>query len=175
MSHAPDLDTVLSWRGRTVRDPDGAKVGKVGELYLDDETGLPAYAGVRTGLFGHKESIVPLGGVVEHDGDLLVPFGADLVRSAPSLAPDAALTDEEELLLGRHYGIAPGENEVIRSEEEVRVGVSAARPQERVRLRKVLVTEEVPVVEQRRKEVVKLETEPPPAGRIESVEDVDRR
>ena len=47
------------------------------------------------------------------------------------------------------------------------------RPAERVRLRKVLVTEEVEQTIPRRREVIQLETQPPPAGTIESVEDLD--
>lgn len=170
----PDLDTVLGWRGRMVRAADGEKLGKLGELYLDEDTGLPGYAGVRTGLLGRREAIVPLGGITDHDGDLLVPWDAETVRAAPSLDPDAALSDAEERALAQHFGVAadPSEPEVIRSEEEVEVGVAPMRARERVRLRKVLVTEDVPVVEERRREVVRLETEPPPAGRVESVEDV---
>ncbi|MDQ3630092.1 MAG: hypothetical protein M3417_02190 [Actinomycetota bacterium] len=47
------------------------------------------------------------------------------------------------------------------------------RPAERVRLKKVPATEHVEQTVPRRREVVQLETEPPPAGTVESVEDVD--
>lgn len=169
-----DVDTILGWRGRTVRDPQGDKVGKLGDLYLDAETDVPAYAGVRTGLFGTHESIVPLKGVTEEeDGDLRVPFAAEIVRSAPKLDPDAVLSPGEEWALEEHYGLRPDPNELIRSEEEVDVGVAPMQPAERVKLKKVLVTEHVKVTEPRRREVVQLETEPAPEGRIESVEPVD--
>jgi uncharacterized protein (TIGR02271 family) len=39
---------------------DGGKLGNVGEVYLDDETGRPEWATVNTGLFGTKETFVPL-------------------------------------------------------------------------------------------------------------------
>ena len=55
----PDLDTVLAWRGKTVVDRDGEKAGTLGALYLDDDD-RPAYAGVQTGLFRRRESLVPL-------------------------------------------------------------------------------------------------------------------
>ena len=66
-----------------------------------------------------------------------------------------------------------GPVEMIRSEEEVVAGTTAPRPTERVRLRKVRVTENVTRTVPVRREEVRLEHEPPPAGRIESVEDVE--
>jgi Domain of unknown function (DUF2382)/PRC-barrel domain len=175
MSHL-DIDTVLGWRGRTVRDPDGEKVGTFGDVFLDSRTDLPAWGGVRTGLFGHRESYVPLDRMDEEGDDLRVPFAKDAVKDAPRIDPDAALSPEEEQRLYEHYGQAyvPIEDDpgaMTRSEEEVETGTTPMRPAERVRLRKVLVTEDhkqtVPV----RREVVQLEHEPPPEGRIESVED----
>lgn len=166
------LEEILAWRGRTVHDRTGEKLGKLGDLYLDGRTDTPAYAGVRTGLLGHRESIVPLAGAEEREGDLFLPVDAERVRSAPSLDPDAALDPEEEHALEAHYGPAPEpEGTMVRSEEEVRVGTGELKPAERVRLRKVLVTEDVETTVPRRREVIQLETEAPPAGRVEAVED----
>jgi sporulation protein YlmC with PRC-barrel domain len=182
-----DLDTVLAWRGRTVLDRKGEKLGKVGDLYLDEATERPAYAGVRTGLFGHNESIVPLDGIEDRDGDLVVPHDAELVRDAPALDPDdGALDDAEQERLARHYSGTPATAadreqgasepsdaapEMIRSEEEVVTGTTPPRPTERVRIRKVLVTDHVKRTVPVRREEIRLETDPPPAGEVESVED----
>lgn len=186
-----DIDTALAWRGRTVRDPDGEKLGTLGEIYLDRESDLPEWASIKTGLFGRHESHVPLSAVEPAgDGDdLRVPYTKAEVEAAPRVDPDVALSEDEERVLYEHYGReytagtgtdAPATSdtgdaaEVIRSEEEVEIHEGPMRPTERVRLRKVLVTDHeertIPV----RKEVVQLETEPPPSGRIEHVEDVDR-
>ena len=178
MAHL-DIDTALGWRGRTVRDADGEKVGSLGDVFLDSETDLPAWAGVRTGLFGRRGSYLPLDEVAEdEDGDLRVPFRADDVKNAPQIDPDVALTPEEERTLYRHYGreyggargpgtgaatagTIPDDDAMTRSEEEVSVREGEMRPAERVRLRKVLVTEHqkrtIPV----QREVVSLETDPP--------------
>ena len=173
------LEVLLSWRGRTVYDRAGEKLGKIGDLYLDDATDVPTYAGVRTGLLGRHESIVPLAGAEERDEDVHLPFDAELVRGAPSLDPDAALDPEEAHALEAHYGRqadrihgTEAENTMLRSEEELQVDRTEMRPAERVRLRKVLVTEHVETTVPRRREVIQLETEPPPEGTIESVEDV---
>src|SRR3954447_8631145 len=123
-----DLDTVLGWRGKTVLDRDGEKVGTLGDLCLDRETDRPAYAGVRTGLFKRNESIVPLDGAREVDGDLQIPYATEQIREAPNLDPEVALTDEEEERIHSHYGegskiVANAgdepsrEAEVVRSEE----------------------------------------------------------
>ena len=173
-----DIDTVLGWRGKTVRDRDGEKVGSLGDVYLDEETDRPKYAGVRTGLFGRNESIVPLEGIRESDGDLVVPYEKGLIDEAPNLDPDASLSADEQEAVFAHYGRRreqdkgdPLEDGVVRSEEEVSVTPGEMQPAERVRLRKVLVTENVRTTVPRRKEVVQLETDPPPAGTVERTED----
>jgi hypothetical protein len=173
-----DLDTLLGWRGRTVVDRDGEKLGRLGDLYLDDATDRPAYASVRTGLLGRKESIVPLEGIEEREGDLVVPHDAALVRDAPSIDPDEALDEAEQDRLASHYGVrrpSPDAVETVRSEEEIVTGTTPMQPAERVRLRKVLVTEDVKKVVPVRREVVQLETDPPPEGDVERVEDVEER
>lgn len=189
-----DIDTALAWRGRPVHDRDGTKLGTLGALYLDGDD-RPAYGGIKTGLFGRNESIVPLANVREGaDGVLELPFGSDDVAAAPKLDPDAALTPEEEDALLAHYGTASAEDAaptgadpagsaanagaegaapaMTRSEEEVEVRAGAMQPAERVRLRKVLVTEHVKTTVPRRREVIRLETEPAPEGTIERVEDL---
>ena len=43
-----------------VVDETGDKIGGVGQIYLDDQTDRPTWATVKTGLFGTKETFVPL-------------------------------------------------------------------------------------------------------------------
>ena len=62
--------------------------------------------------------------------------------------------------------------EMIRSEEEVSVR-KEVKPAERVRLKKVIVEDEVTETVPVRREEIRLETDPPPEGEIESIEDVD--
>ncbi|MCP9946564.1 PRC-barrel domain-containing protein [Streptomyces somaliensis] len=90
--------------GRRVLDRDGHRIGTVDEVYLDDATGVPKWAAVRTGLFG-RDAFVPLepSGVV--DGDLRVPYGKSLVKGAPDLGVGRHLSPRQELRLYRHYGL----------------------------------------------------------------------
>jgi hypothetical protein len=173
-----DIDTALAWRGRTVRDRDGEKVGTLGDLYLQGETDRPAYAGVKTGLFHTKESIVPLEGAYEgEDGDVHIPYALEAIKAAPNVDPDVALTDEEEDRLHEHYGeptrMRPESAELTRSEEEVDFKVEPAKPKERVRLRKYTVTEQVEKTVPVRREEIRVAHDPPESGRVVSVEDVD--
>jgi hypothetical protein len=59
---APDIDTAVAWRGRTVRDQDGTELGTLSELYLDSQTSRPAWAGIKRGRLRTTETIVPLAG-----------------------------------------------------------------------------------------------------------------
>jgi hypothetical protein len=173
-----DLDTVLAWRGKTVVDRDGEKAGTLGALYLDEDD-TPAYAGVMTGLFRRRESLVPLAGARELGDDVQVAFGLQQIREAPHVDVDVALTTEEEEQLAEHYGEASRimaadtgpEAEMVRSEEEVSFGVTPAKPRERVRLRKHTVVEHVEKTVPVRREEIRLEHEPPPSGKVVDVED----
>ena len=170
---APDIDTAMAWRGRTVRDQDGAELGTLSELYLDSQTSRPAWAGVKRGRLRKTETIVPLAGVSELDDDLVVPFDRARFDDAPDIDPDVELTAEEEHALHAHYGRewAEDDDAMIRSEEEVSVD-TVRKPTERVRLKKVIVEDEVTQTVPVRKEKIQLETDPPPEGRIESVEEL---
>ena len=75
------LSTVI---GSTAHGADG-KIGTVGEVYLDDETGRPEWATVRTGLFGTKESFVPLAEADLSGSDLRLPYDTDKIKHAPKI------------------------------------------------------------------------------------------
>jgi hypothetical protein len=105
-----DIETALDWRGRKVVDRDGDKIGTFDELYLD-ESDRPAWAAVTTGLFGMRQTFVPLS-EARADGDVLqVPFGKEMVKDAPNVDPDTQLDPEEEALLYRHYGLRGGDDD----------------------------------------------------------------
>ena len=173
---ALDIDTALSWRGKTVVDRDGEKIGSLGDVYLDRETDLPAYAAVNTGLFGTKESFVQLEDAEPAGEDIRVPYEKARVLDAPRIDPEVALSAEEERRLDEHYGAqAPAATagdsaEMVRSEEEATFRTEE-RPKERVRLKKVTVTDHVERTVPVRREEVRLEHEPPPEGRVVDVEE----
>ena len=46
------IDQVLDWRGCAVVDRNGRKIGTFDEIYLDEGTSEPHWAGVKTGPLG---------------------------------------------------------------------------------------------------------------------------
>jgi len=91
-----------------VYEQDGDKIGSAGQVYLDNNSGEPEWVTVKTGLFGTKESFVPLRNASLSEGRIVVPFGKDRVKGAPKIDADGQLTPEEEDELYRYYGLNGG-------------------------------------------------------------------
>jgi uncharacterized protein (TIGR02271 family) len=172
-----ELTDAYEWRGREIVDQDGEKIGSLEEVYLDTDTGRPEWAAVNTGLFGMKQSFVPLAQAEPARGRIVIPHSKDQVKDAPSIDPDGELSADEEERLYTHYGLAyepasttkqtegrdvsgpTTDDAMTRSEEELRVG-TAERERGRVRLRKYVVTEEVQQTVPVQREEVRVEREP---------------
>ena len=179
--------------GATAHGSDGEKIGKVGQLFLDDQTGQPEFVTVNTGLFGTSESFVPVEGATLEGDRLVVPFTKDKVKDAPNVDLDRGHLDpSEEQRLFEYYGMTmtsgtdtygtdttqtyseghdtsgPTTDEAMtRSEERVQVGTTTQQAG-RVRLRKYVTSETethtVPVAKER----AVLETEPITDGNIDN-------
>src|SRR6201747_2177508 len=101
-------ETISRVIGQDVYDESGQKIGSASEVYLDDETGQPEWVTVKTGLFGTKESFVPI-----RDADLTgdgvrVSVSKAKVKDAPKVDADGHLSPEEEQELYRYYGLGGG-------------------------------------------------------------------
>ncbi|MFI7098240.1 PRC and DUF2382 domain-containing protein [Streptomyces sp. NPDC050161] len=107
--NAPLGDTPQDLTGLNVVDSEGAKVGSVQQVYRDDATNIPEWITVRTGLFGMKETFVPLAGARRVDDELHVPHTKETIKEAPRIDADGHLDPSEEDELYRHYGLTrPG-------------------------------------------------------------------
>ncbi|MFI5803550.1 DUF2382 domain-containing protein [Streptomyces sp. NPDC051561] len=96
--------------GANVVDAEGNKVGAVQKVYRDDTTGEPEWVTVRTGLFGTKETFVPLAGATRTDNGVRVPHAKDVIKDAPRIDVDGHLDRSEEGALYQHYGMSgPGD------------------------------------------------------------------
>ena len=179
--------------GSTAVGADG-KLGTIGEVYLDDETGRPEWATVRTGMFGTKESFVPLSDADLSGSDLRLPYDKDKVKHAPQIDTDGHLSPTEEAELYRYYGLGSGTDASVtetttttgtagygtvghdtsgpttddartRSEEHLNVGTQRVEAG-RARLRKYVVTENVTQTVPVSHEEVVLEREPITDGNV---------
>jgi hypothetical protein len=144
--------------GHNAYDPSHKKLGKVEHVYLDTQTGQPAWLTIRTGLLGTKETFVPLS-TAEIEGDeIVVPFTKDQIKNAPMIDLEGSeiLPEVEEARVYEYYsmgyepaGGAATDDAMSRSEEELRVG-KETREIGRARLRKYVVTEELQLTKQLR-------------------------
>ncbi|MFD5035323.1 PRC-barrel domain-containing protein [Streptomyces sp. NPDC058220] len=96
--------------GRKAFDRHGHKLGTVDEVYLDDATGIPEWAAVRTGIFS-RDAFVPLAPSTLTNNALQVPFERALIRDAPDFGVGRHLSPEQELQLYHHYGLTLPEPE----------------------------------------------------------------
>jgi sporulation protein YlmC with PRC-barrel domain len=103
-----DTRTAAGWRGHELIDRDGDKIGTVADVYLDRETEQPEWITVKTGLFGTRETFVPIRDATSEGEIVRVPFEKGHVKDAPNIDPDQTLTQEEERELYRHYGVDYG-------------------------------------------------------------------
>ena len=94
--------------GATAYDRDGDKLGRIGQVYFDDNTDQPKWITVNTGLFGMGESFVPLQGA-EFGGDrVTLAYDKATIKDAPNVDGERHLDVEEEQQLYRHYGLDYG-------------------------------------------------------------------
>jgi len=184
-------------RGAPVYDIDGEKIGKVEEIYYDQQTRVPEWIGIGTGFFGTKRVLVPVKGAAVQDDGLIVAYPKDQVKDSPDI-DEEEISQQSEAELASYYGLGyskersrsgltegtpsgtvGGRSEtrdedqaVTRSEEELEVG---KRPVEagQARLRKWVETEPVELNVELQREVARVTREPidQPVGQHEFEEE----
>jgi uncharacterized protein (TIGR02271 family) len=181
-----EITEAYDWQGRTIVGSDDEKIGKVDEVYLDESSGKPEWATVKSGLFGSKSNFVPLASATAAGEDVKVQVTKGQVKDAPGVEADGELSQEEEKKLFEHYNVpytdegsvtatgapqgrrpenghdagdADTDQAMTRSEEELRVGTRSVESG-RVRLRKYVVTEMVTKTVPVQHEEVRIEREP---------------
>jgi uncharacterized protein (TIGR02271 family) len=186
----PPMNEVLEWRGQTMVGSGGDKIGKIEEIYLDQETEQPEWALVHTGMFGTQSTFVPIANASTDDDKVLVPFDKAQVKDAPKMKADGEISQRDEQALYSHYGLdytesrsdsglpegdatADGTNGVVGNDvsgretdaamtrsEEELRVGTAQRETGRARLRKYVVTENVTKTVPVEREEVRVEREP---------------
>lgn len=101
-------ETIETLRNSTVFGTDGEKIGKVGELYLDAQTGEPTFVTVNTGFFGTNESFIPVDKARYAGEEIHVPYTKEFVKGAPNIAEDGELSPAEEQRLYEYYSLTAG-------------------------------------------------------------------
>lgn len=170
-------------RGAPVYDINGEKIGKVEEIFYDQQTRIPEWIGIGTGFFGTKRVLVPVKGAAAQDDGLVVAYSKDQVKDSPDIDEDE-ISQQCEADLASYYdlsyskqrsdtGLTEGapargrgkaakardeDQALTRSEEEMEVG---KRPVEagKARLKKWVETEPVALDVQLEREVARVRRE----------------
>ncbi|GAA1352499.1 DUF2382 domain-containing protein [Saccharothrix algeriensis] len=94
-----------------VVDSHGERIGSVKQVWLDDRDGRPMWASVHTGLFGLKETFVPIQDARIDKGSITVPVEKQQVKDAPRIdVTDEHMSDAQQDELYRYYGMIPTAN-----------------------------------------------------------------
>jgi uncharacterized protein (TIGR02271 family) len=96
-------EDLQNMEGRTAVDKDGAKLGKIGQVYVDDQSGQPLWVTISTGMFGTKESFAPLYGARTSGDNLQLAVTKDMVKDAPGVEADGHIGDSENDALYEYY------------------------------------------------------------------------
>ena len=160
--------------GYEVYDPNGEKIGKVDDLFVD-ENDNPEYVGVKMGFLGTSSTLIPMDTITvdESAGRLVTSADKETVKNGPTFDDDREISPDFENEVYSYYGLQRTETteergaydayprestdedelRVQRSEEELRAG-TREREAGALNVRKRVVTErqqmEVPT---RREEV----------------------
>ncbi len=117
------------YAGYTVYDNAGSKIGKVDDLFLD-ENDSPEYIGVKMGLLGTSSTLIPmeLATTDESAGTITVSSDKETVKNGPSFDDDREITPEYENEVRGYYGLGAAQTQTTGSydtyEEEPRSEVT---------------------------------------------------
>jgi uncharacterized protein (TIGR02271 family) len=99
------------YAGYTVYDNAGSKIGKVDDLFLD-ENDQPEYIGVKMGLLGTSSTLIPmeLATTDESGGSITVSSDKETVKNGPSFDDDQEITPEYENEVRGYYGLGAAQS-----------------------------------------------------------------
>ena len=91
-----------------VVDQGGGHVGTLHSLWSDQNTGALEFLGVKTGWLFGKNHVVPASQAqIDEDNRFVqIPFAADFIKEAPSIAADAEITEDQEAEIYRYYNLS---------------------------------------------------------------------
>jgi sporulation protein YlmC with PRC-barrel domain len=94
------------WRDHMVVDRRGQKLGVVADVFLDARN-EPAWVLIHMGVFGTRETIIPVGRA-RLEGDVVrVPYDKSFVTDAPPLDDNGRFSADHASRLTSYYSEAP--------------------------------------------------------------------
>jgi uncharacterized protein (TIGR02271 family) len=94
------------YSGYTVVDEGGSKIGKVDDLFLD-ENDQPEYFGVKTGFLGTSSTLIPADVTTTDEANQTISVSSDknTVKDGPAFDDDREITPEYENEVRSYYGL----------------------------------------------------------------------
>jgi hypothetical protein len=103
----PSTAEAMGWLGAEVAEMGGGSVGQVHGIFVDADSGEPAWLVARLGRRRRARVVaVPFSNCAGAPFGVWVAQEADAIRSAPVVDPDRPLRREHELTICAHFGIA---------------------------------------------------------------------
>jgi uncharacterized protein (TIGR02271 family) len=97
------LQDAQQFMGLTAVDIEGSKLGKIDQIYLDEQSGEPVWLTVVTGMLGTRQSFAPIYGSEFEGEQVRLAVSKDLVKDAPGIDDDGQISADEQDALYRHY------------------------------------------------------------------------
>src|SRR3954464_9278190 len=107
----PTLAETRGWIGHRVDEMGGSSVARIQDVYVDQESGEPAWLVIKIGRFG-KLTALPVRDCAGAAGHVWVAYPPDTIRVAPSIESGRPLAREQELEICADYGIVEGQGRV---------------------------------------------------------------
>ena len=109
MEERSDRFTAIEDRfaGYEVYDPNGEKIGKVDDLFVD-ESDQPEYIGVKMGFLGTSSTLIPwdvVSNVDDEGGRIELSVDKDTAKNGPAFDDDREITTEFENQVYSYYGL----------------------------------------------------------------------
>lgn len=100
-----DVDDIRDWRGESVVDQEGSKIGNLEAVYFDTSTDEAVFATVKVGIVGGGRLVfVPLTGARVSPKHIRVLTDKKTAKEAPSIDTDGELDSTTEPDIYAHYG-----------------------------------------------------------------------
>jgi hypothetical protein len=125
-SPGPSLDDVKAWEGYRVDEITGQGVAKVEGVFVDRESGEPAWILAKLGRFG-KTVPISVRECAAAAGRVWVPHDREVIRNAPAVDPALPLNREQEQQVLEYYGIPEGVGRNVEIQERA-ADAETARP-----------------------------------------------
>lgn len=100
----PGLSEARTWIGSRVTDNFGSGLGRLEDVWVDADSGNPAWLLLREGRFGGgRHKLVPFDGATAGGGQVWLPFERAVIRSSPEIGAQEILTAALGERLRAHY------------------------------------------------------------------------